>query len=75
MNYNDALESHIREFDRQVSDLRHIMLQDDYDNVESPEVVRLQHDIRAIIQQTFALKVCHSRAKSYAKPTPEKRQL
>jgi hypothetical protein len=62
VTYDDALHFHVREFDRQVADLRAIMLQANYDNDESPEVVRLKKDILKIVTQTFVLKQCHGRA-------------
>lgn len=67
MTYQDSLEFHLREFDRQVSDLRGIMAQPDYHNEESPEVLRLKKDIVKIADQTFLMKQCHSRAMSLAK--------
>lgn len=70
MSYEEALDAHLREFDREVATLRDFMAQIDYDNVESPEVRHQQMVIRAVVGETFALKVCHSRAKSYAKPKP-----
>lgn len=62
MTYDDALGFHVRELDRQVSDLRAILLTPNYDNDESPEVVRLKKDILTIVTQTFILKQCHTRA-------------
>lgn len=67
MNYEDALGFHVREFDRQVKDLRQILLTPNYDNNESPEVKRLLSDISKIAQQTFLLKQCHSNAESFSK--------
>ena len=62
MTYDDALQFHVREFDRQVADLRAIMLTPNYDNDESPEVIRLKKDILKIVTQTFILKQAHTRA-------------
>jgi hypothetical protein len=67
MTYTEALDFHVREFDRQVADLREIMMRDNYDNDESPEVIRLRHDILKIVKQTFILKQCHTRATDLAK--------
>jgi hypothetical protein len=65
MTYEDALDFHVREFDRQVADLRSIMLQANYDNDESPEVLRLRKDILQIVTQTFLLKQTHARAADF----------
>lgn len=64
MTYEDALGFHLREFDRQVSDLRAILEQPNYDNNESPEVLRLKKDIIKIADRTFVLKQAHANAKS-----------
>lgn len=71
MTYDDALGFHVREFDRQVADLRAIMLEPNYDNDMSPEVIRLGEDIRKIVTQTFVLKQCHSRSRSLAERRPK----
>ena len=69
MNYEHALDFHVAEFDRQVADLRSILLQKDYDNDQSPEVIRLQKDILKIVAQTFRLKQSHAHAEDLAKRT------
>lgn len=72
MTFNDALGAQIREFDRQVADLREIMLRPNYDNDESPEVIRLKKDIIAIVGRTFLLKQVQSRAESIVESEAKK---
>lgn len=62
MTFADGLQAQVREFDRQVADLREIMLRPNYDNDESPEVIRLKRDIIQIVTRTFILKQVQSRA-------------